>query len=74
MTTLIATHQFQDVIDLADQVVLLSSSPATCLKVINVQSYIEHSGEKALCDEMWKTLKSHVDRHLSMSQRSRFRV
>ncbi len=36
MTTLIATHQFQDVIDLADQVVLLSSSPSTCLKVINV--------------------------------------
>ncbi len=61
MTTLIATHQFQDVIDLADQVVLLSSSPSTCLKVINVQSYIEHSGERALCDEMWKTLKSHVD-------------
>ena len=61
MTTLIATHQFQDVLDLADQVVLLSASPATCLKVINVKSYIERSGEKALCDEMWKTLKRHVD-------------
>nr|MDT0252959.1 ABC transporter ATP-binding protein [Endozoicomonas sp.] len=60
MTVLLVTHQFQDVIDLADRVILLGSNPTTDLKTIDVKQFIRQKGASALCDEMWRVLKKDV--------------
>ncbi|MGB1271002.1 MAG: ABC transporter ATP-binding protein [Endozoicomonas sp.] len=67
MTRVLVTHQLEDVIDLADRAVLLSSGPARVLQSIDVRKYLARFGAQAFREAIWGVMKAEV---LKADQRS----
>ena len=62
ITRVMATHSLDDVVDMANDVVLLSARPAKVMTVLNVDSHVQLSGKEAVRLMLWRLLREQVQK------------
>ncbi|MDP0561215.1 MAG: ABC transporter ATP-binding protein [Candidatus Endonucleobacter sp. (ex Gigantidas childressi)] len=60
MTIVMVTHNIDDVLDLADQVMLFSGQPASIMERLDIKGYLQDIGREALRQLIWEKLRSQV--------------
>ncbi|MDP0588838.1 MAG: ABC transporter ATP-binding protein [Candidatus Endonucleobacter bathymodioli] len=60
MTRVVITHNINDVLDLADQVIIFSGQPAYILERLDIKNCLQDIGREALRQLIWEKLRSQV--------------